>query len=206
MTDNWKSTLGQHMWKHIWIHGFVIGVGVVLIGFAAWFFLTETPSSPTSHPGEKAPQVQAPQAQAPQVQALPGAIPTVSPPVAPRAPVGSSAPLQSQLARVLAGIGQANQKKDLPQLLSYYSPSFPQLHQRTQNIAQNWKIYDYPKMDFAMTEVRLLADQTAVARVTWKVEAHNISTLKNKHISKTYLITFARESGQWRIKALDKVE
>jgi hypothetical protein len=201
MTDNWKSSLGQHMWKHIWIHGFVIGVGVVLIGFAAWFFLTETSSSSTSNPGEMAPQVQAPQGQAP-----PGGGQPAGPPVASQAPVDPMAQLKSQLAQVLAGIGQANQKKDLPQLLSYYSPSFPQLHQRTQQIFQNWKIYDYPKMDFAMTEVRLLADQTAVARVTWKVEAHNTSTLKNRNISKTYLIRFARESGQWRIKALDKAE
>ena len=207
MSDHWKSSLFvQRAWKHVWIHGFVIGVGCVLIGFVVWFLITDTPSPPTSHPGEPAPQVQAPQVQAPQVQAQPGASPQVSPPVAPQAPVDSTPPLQSQLAQVLAGIGQANQKKDLTELLSYYSPSFPQLQQRTQQISQNWKIYDYPKMDFAMTEVRLLADQTAVARVTWKVEAHNISTLKNRHISKTYLIKFARESGQWRIKALDKAE
>jgi hypothetical protein len=201
MSDHWKSSLVQHMWKHIWIHGFVIGVGFVLIGFVVWFLITDTPSSPTSHPGEKAPQVQAPQA-----QTQPGAGSPVDLPVGPQAPADSPPPLKSQLAQVLAGIGQANQKKDLNQLLSYYSPSFPQLQQRTQQIAKNWKIYDYPKMDFAMTEIRLLADQTAMARVTWKVEAHNISTLKNRHISKTYLIRFARESGHWRIKALDKAE
>ena len=136
----------------------------------------------------------------------PAPVPPVALPVAPQTPADSLPPLKSQLAQVLAGIGQANQKKDLTQLLSYYSPSFPRLQQRTQQISQNWKIYDYPKMDFAMTEVRLLADQTAVARVTWKVEAHTISTLKNRHISKTYLIKFAKESGQWRIKALDKAE
>ena len=196
MTDHWKSSLGQHMWKHIWIHGFVIGVGAVLIGFLVWFFITETPSSSNSHPGEMAPQV----------QALPGAGLPVSPPVALQAPVDSTPPLKSQLAQVLAGIKQANQKKDLPQLLSHYSPGFPQLQQRTQQISQSWKIYDYPKMDFEMTEIRLLDDQTAAARVTWEVEAHHIGTLQNKHISKTYLISFARESGQWRIKALDKAE
>ena len=207
MSDHWKSSLFvQRAWKHVWIHGFVIGVGCVLIGFVVWFFFTDTSSSPTSHPSEKAPQVQVPQVQAPQVQAQPGASPQVSPPIVPQVPADLTPPLKSQLAQVLAGIGQANQKKDLTELLSYYSPSFPQLQQRTQQISQNWKIYDYPKMDFAMTEVRLLADQTAVARVTWNVEAHNISTLKNRHISKTYLIKFAKESGQWRIKALDKAE
>ena len=196
MSDHWKSSLVQHMWKHIWIHGFVIGVGAVLIGFFVWFVITETPSSSTSHPGETAPQVQAP----------PGGGLPAGPTVASQAPVNSTPPLKSQLAQVLAGIKAANQKKDLPQLLSHYSPSFPQLQQRTQHISQTWKIYDYPKMDFEMTEIRLLDDQTAVARVTWEVEAHHIGSLKNKNISKTYLTRFARESGQWRIKALDKAE
>ena len=201
MTDNWKSSLGQHMWKHIWIHGFVIGVGLVLIGFLVWFSITGTPSPSTSQKEETAPQVLLPQVQAP-----PGEGPPASPPVASQAPMDSTAQLKSQLAQVLAGIKEANQKKDLPQLLSHYSPNFPQLHQRAQHISKTWKIYDYPKMDFEITEVRLLADQTAVALVAWDVEAHNISTLKNKPISKTYLIRFARESGQWRIKGLDKVE
>ena len=201
MTDNWKSSHVQRKWKHIWIHGFVIGVGFVLIGFVVWFLITGTPSSSTSHKGETAPQVQTPQVQAP-----PGEGPPAGPPVASQAPMDSTAQLKSQLAQVLAGIKEANQKKDLPQLLSHYSPNFPQLHQRAQHISKTWKIYDYPKMDFEITEVRLLADQTAVALVAWDVEAHNISTLKNKNISKTYLIRFARESGQWRIKALDKEE
>jgi hypothetical protein len=196
MTDHWKFSHVQRRWKHIWIHGFVIGVGFVLIGFVVWFLITGTPSSSTSHKGETAPQVQVP----------PGEGPPAGPPVASQAAVDSIAPLKSQLAQVLAGIKEANQKKDLPQLLSHYSPNFPQLHQRAQHISKTWKIYDYPTMDFEITEVRLLADQTAVARVTWDVEAHNISTLKNKNISKTYLIRFARESGQWRIKALDKAE
>jgi hypothetical protein len=196
MTDHWKSSLGQHMWKHIWIHGFVIGVGLVLIGVLAWFFIMEPPWSSTSHKAETPPPVQAP----------PGGGSPAGPPVTSQTPVDPMAQLKSQLAQVLDGIKVANQQKDLPQLLSHYSPNFPQLQQRTQQISKNWKIYDYPKMDFAMTGVRLLADQTAVARVTWEVEAHHTGTLKNKHISKTYLISFARESGQWRIKALDKAE
>jgi hypothetical protein len=196
MTDPWKSSHVQRRWKQIWIHGFVIGVGLVLIGFLVWFSITGTPSPSTTHKGETVPEVQAP----------PGEGPLGGPPVASPAPVDSTAQLKSQLAPVLAGIKEANQKKDLPQLLSHYSPNFPQLHQRAQHIFKTWKIYDYPKMDFELTEVRLLADQTAVALVTWNVEAHNISTLKNKNISKTYLIRFARESGQWRIKALDKAE
>jgi hypothetical protein len=128
------------------------------------------------------------------------------PPAAAKVPAESTATLESQLAQVLAGIREANQKKDLSQLLSHYSPNFPQLQQRVQYISKTWKIYDYPKMDFKITEVRLLANKTAQARVTWNVETQNISTLKNKTIVKTYLVRFGRESSQWRIKSLQQEE
>jgi hypothetical protein len=201
MTDPWKSSLVQPRWRHIWIHGFVIGVGCVLLGFLAWFLLTGEPSSPESPKGATPPQVQAPQGQSP-----PSAAPPAEPTVAAKAPEDAAAKLKSQLSLVLTGIKEANQKKDLPLLLSYYSPDFPQLQQRASTISKNWQAYDYLKMDFHLTEVRLLADQTAVARVTWDVETLAIGTRKKKIVAKTYLIKFARESGQWRIKALDAGE
>jgi len=201
MTEPQKSIHSQPKWKNIWIHGFVLGIGVVLIGSLVWFFIRGTPSSPPSITGEKAAEVQSPPVGAQPAKGLP-----VGPAVTSQTPVDSAALLKSELAQVLAEIKEANQKKDLPLLLSHYSPNFPQLQQRVQNISKTWKIYDYPKMDFEITEVRLLAGKTAEARVTWKVEARNISTLKNENISKIYLIRFARESGQWRIKALDKAE
>ena len=199
MTDPWQSSPVRPRWKHIWIHGFVLGGVCVLIGFFVWFLIAETPSPSDSQKGEIAPQVQAPQVQPPPA-------PPAEPPVASQAPVDPAAALKSQLAQVLTGIKEANQKKDLPQLLSYYSPTFPELQHRARNISQNWQVYDYPKMDFNLTDVRLLTDTTVVARVTWDVEARHLSTRKNKNIVKTYLIRFARESGQWRIKALDTAE
>ncbi len=201
MTDHSQPSPVQRRWKHIWIHGFVIGVGVVLIGFVVWFFLTGTPASSTLHQDETAPQAQTPQAHAPPAEVPPAGHPAASP-----APVDSAAQLKSQLAQVLAGVKEANQKKDLPQLLRHYSPHFPKLRQRVQHISKAWKMYDYPQMNFEITEVNLLTDHIAVARVTWDIAAHNISTLKNQNISKTYLIRFARESGQWRIKGLHKAE
>jgi ketosteroid isomerase-like protein len=201
MTDHWHSSPVRPRWKHIWMHGFVIGVVVMLIGFLAWFLLTDEPSSSNAPPGETPPPVQTPQQQAPPGPSAPG-----QPPAAPKAQVDAAAELRNQLARVLTGIKEANQKKDLSRLLSYYSPNFSQLPQRAQQIAKTWKIYDYPKMDFRLEEVKILADQTAVARVTWDVETHNITTGKDKSVTKRYLIKFARESGQWRIKALDPAD
>ena len=178
------------------LYGFLLGLGV-LIGLSIWSVMMRTSTSPTS--GKKDDQAQ-------QMQASPDQSAAAGLRVVPKASTGSKSDLPSQMDQVLAGIKEANQKKDLSQLLSYYSPNFPQLPQRAQSISKDWKVYDYPKMEFEINEVRLLADKTAVVKVTWKVEVQNISTKKIKNVSKTYLTRFVKESGQWRIKALDKTE
>jgi ketosteroid isomerase-like protein len=182
------------MWKYLW----VLAPGVALTGFLVWFFVFSvrgTPPPPAPGQGGQAPQTH--------TQADPG---EPAERQVPAVPAESAASVQSQLTQVLAKIKEANQKKDLSQLLSHYSPNFAQLTQRAQSISKNWKIYDYPKMEFEIQEIKLQPDQTALARVTWEVEARNISTQKHKTIVKTYLVKFVRESGQWRIKAMDNAE
>ena len=179
------------------IYGFILGAGVLLIGLIVWFSVQGTPPAPPPLTQEKPGEVQVQTRKPP-----PGKSPPAAPPAAAPVPAESTALLESQLAQVLAGIREANQKKDLPLLLSHYSPNFPQLQQRVQSISKTWKIYDYPEMDFKITEVKLLTKQNAQARVTWNVKAHNIATRKNKTISKTYVIRFSRESSQWRVKSL----
>ena len=192
MTEPQKSSHAQPRWKNIWIHGFVLGVGCVLIGFVVWFSLKGTPSEPPSRQ----------EALPPPAQTQPDKVPPAAPPVA----ADPSSLLKGQLAQVLAGIGEANQKKDLAQLLRYYSPTFPGLAQRAQHISEGWKIYDYQKMDFQIKEISLLDDTTALAKVNWIVETQNLRTHQNKTVSKTYLIRFVRESGLWQVKALDKAD
>jgi hypothetical protein len=169
---------------------------LVVSGALAWFLLKGSPPAPEVNPGEAPPAAQA--------QAGPSTSPV--PQTAPRSPAEPAVKLKGQLEQVLAGIREANQKKDLSQLLSYYSPNFPRLPQRAQTISKSWTIYDYPRMEFEINEVKLLDDDAAAARVTWEVEAKNITTLKSKNISKTYLVSFAREAGQWRIRAMDLEE
>jgi ketosteroid isomerase-like protein len=176
-----------------------LGLALVLVGLVGWFFLrgTHGPSAPPS-PDEKA-------AKAPETQVQPGPNGSASPRAVAGVPAAeATAALRSQLEKVLTGIRAANQEKDLSQLLSHYSPNFPQLTQRAQSISKTWKIYDYPKMDFTITELKSITGDTVDARVTWDVEAKNISTQKSQNISKAYWIRFVKESGQWRIKALDQ--
>jgi hypothetical protein len=201
MSGNRKSSHSQAKWKFMPIYGLVLGTAVVLIGLIAWFFLKGTPPAPPSLTGGKPGEVQVQKR-----EAQPGGSLPVAPPTAAKVPAESTTTLESQLAQVLAGIREANQKKDLSLLLSHYSPNFPQLQQRVQYISKTWKIYDYPEMDFQITEVRLLSKQTAQARVTWNVKAHNIATRKNETILKSYVIRFGRESSQWRVKSLQPGE
>ena len=195
MIDSQKSSDSLPLRKHFWTRGFVLVSGLALLGFLVWFFVRETPSPLTSNQGETVPQTQ--------VLSEPSApadrqVPSVS--------ADANALLKNQLEQVIAAIKDANQKKDLSQLLSHYSANFPQLTQRAQSISKNWKIYDYPKMALEIKEIKRLAADAALARVTWEVEAINISTQKSKKISKTYLIRFVRESDQWRIIALENAK
>jgi hypothetical protein len=201
MSENRKPSYLQPKWMRTAIYGFVLGAVVLLIGLVAWYSMQGTPSSPPPLTGGKAAEVQLPQGQTQPGKDLP-----MPPPAAAAVPAESTAKLESQLAQVLAGIREANQKKDLSQLLSHYSPNFPQLQQRVQHISKAWKIYDYPQMDFKITEMKLLAKNTAQARVTWNVETKNITTLKNKTLVKTYVIRFGKESNQWRIISLQPEE
>ncbi len=196
MADDQKPSYELVRRKPLWVRGIVLVLGFVLISSLFWYFLEGRLYPPISHQGEQAPQAQTQPSQK-------------APPdyrVAPTAPEESTALLKGQLQQVISEIREANQKKDLSKLLSYYSPNFPGLTQRTQSISKVWKIYDYPKIEFDLEDIKLLPDNTALARVKWDAEAKNISTQKSNNVSKTYLIRFGRESGQWRIKSLENVK
>jgi hypothetical protein len=184
-------------WKRLRVLGLLLGAGLVLIGLLVWSLTSRTAVSPKSD--KKTDQIQpAPTRPAPSAAA--------NPRVGPKVAVDATASLKSQIEKVLTGIKEANQNKDLPQLLSYYSSNFPQLPQKAQTFSKDWKVYNYPKMEFEIKDVKLVADNNAVIKVTWNVQVQNISTKKYKDISKTYLVRFVKESGLWRIKALGKAE
>jgi hypothetical protein len=183
-----KSSLA----RGIWMHGFLAGLVVLLLVYLGWFFLKGTPVP--SSPGEK---------DAVSSQGLPPqASPSVKPPDL-SAPVASET-TKSQLEKVLAGIREANQKKDLALFLSLYTPTSPGLAQRAQEISKSWTIYNYPKMEFTITELNPLSDGRILARVTWDIKMEIRSTKKLRNVSKAYLVWFENDSGHWRIQALEK--
>jgi hypothetical protein len=175
------------------LHWFLLVLALAILGLAGWYFFYGT--SPTASTREHE-----------QSQAAPLAANQAPPAGAPgntARPETASATLKSQLEQVLAGLKEANQKKDLSQLLSYYSPNFPQLTQRAQAISKTWKVYDYSRIEFEIQGIEVKNATTAFARVAWNATAQNIETKQVKIISKTYRVTFVCEAGQWHIKALE---
>ena len=89
--------------------------------------------------------------------------------------------------------------------MSLYSPSFPDLPRKAQEISRSWASYDYLSLNFKLTGIKTPTPDSASARVTWKIKTRQRQTQKIKDLTKVYLVSFTRESGQWRIKTLEKV-
>lgn len=178
--------------KHVWAHGFFIGLFLGAVGFFVYYFGTTISFfSPTA---EKSSQtIVEPQSE----QA-----PTAKPEIILTTPAEPVVNLQQHLTRIFDGIREANQEKDLGRLVGFYSPKFPELSKKSQSIKQSWRLYDYQKMEFKVHETHLLAEDSAVAWVTWDVALKELPTSKIKNVSKTYKVSFIKESGQWYIIGL----
>jgi hypothetical protein len=188
--------------KRLWIHGFLAGLAVVLIILSLWYFIGGWPLGSAPEGQKEATPIisQAPVTapSAPSTQATP------TQPTSPADTAKPPTPLKAELGAVLAKLAEANRNKDLPQLLSLYDPTFPDLPQKTEEISRTWKIYDYRSLRFRIEEIRSQSPGNAAAKVIWEAETRNRTTHEIKELNKTYLVWFTNDSGQWRIKSLGK--
>ena len=192
------SPLQAHA-KHLWLHGFLAGIGVLIPILLIWFFIWGRPWGTTKNQGN----VRPPLSQAPANPAAPPApVSEATPP--PGATAKPSATLKAELEGVLARLTEANEKKDLSQLLSVYDPAFPDLVRKTEEISRTWTIYDYRSIRFHLEEISSPSPNDALARVIWEMETRNRSTHKIKNFIMTYQVRFTKSLGQWRIKASAK--
>jgi ketosteroid isomerase-like protein len=195
-----SSSALQALLKRLWIHGFLAGVGVLCVLLLISYFIWGWPFATSEGPEEINPTP-------PQTLVAPTtpATPVETPPP-PGAAVGPPAALKAELSSVLARLQAATQKRDLQQLLSLYSPSFPDLSQKAREISRSWASYDYLSLNFKLTEIKTPAPDNATALVTWTIKTREHQTQKIQDLTRVYLVSFTRESGQWRIKSLEKVE
>ncbi len=184
--------------KRLWVHGFLAGLGVVLIFLAGWYFLFGWPQG--NHP-EGQEEAKAAMAQTPAPPAAPSARAT---PAGPGSAALPPAALKAELEGVLARLAEAHRHKDLSQLLSLYDPTFPELQQKAEEISRSWKVYDYLGLRFRLEGLRSPSPGRASARIVWEAETRNCGSHEIRRITRTYQALFSNDSGQWRIKSLEK--
>jgi ketosteroid isomerase-like protein len=179
--------------KRLWIHGFLAGLAVVLVILSLWYFIWGWPLGSTPEGQE---------------EAKPTLSQTPATPARPPAPSAAAAQppatLKAEFEAVLARLAEANQKKDLPQLLSVYDPAFPDLQHKTEEISRTWTTYDYRSLRFRIEEIKSQSPENASARVTWEVKTRNRATQEVKDFTRIYLVGFVKDAGQWRIRSLEK--
>lgn len=197
--DSTPSALQTHL-KRLWIHGFLAGFGVLLVICLICLFIWGWPTAAPEGP-EEARLTPSQTSTAPVTTPAPAPTTTVPP----SAEVKPPASLEVELKEVLDRLEKANQKKDLQQLLSLYSPTFPDLPKKAQEISRSWASFDYLRLRYKLTDIESSTPDRASARVIWEIKTRHRQSREIKDTTKIYLVRFTCESGRWCIQSLEKV-
>ena len=143
---------------------------------------------------------------------LPGAQAPVSPgasPAVPPASLGSGPdtlpdfPEREELAGLLNRIREAQYAKDPELFFSVYAPTLPDLARKREAVLKMWQRYDYLDMHYQVMEFRSAGEGVVQGRITWDFTTRDRETRAVRSYSKSYGVTFSRESGRWLIRELE---
>ncbi len=177
-----------------WVVGLLIGAGLVIIIMLVLLF-TRGGSTPPE------PKAEAPAPAAPAVTAP-------APPAAPPAETAkeATADIKEQLAAVLSTLREAQLNKDIMKFMGVYSTTFPALDQKRTDTLASWENYDYTNLVFTLDKVQTIDPNNALAWVTWYIDTRNRRNQELSSTTQTYQVRFAKENGNWRIRALQEAE
>jgi hypothetical protein len=115
-------------------------------------------------------------------------------------------PESGSLLKLLNQLRDAQYKKDIELFLAAYSPSFPDLGQKREQTLKIWRRFDYLDLQFQITNVQKKNPTTIAGVVTWNMKTRERKTSEIKTVSKAYQVSFANESGAWRIQAIEPLD
>lgn len=126
------------------------------------------------------------------------------PAVAP-APGGAAATLQEQVQALFNTLREAQLKKDLTLLMGCYSPSFPGLAEKRQQVQKAWEEYSFTNMFYFLDEVTPQGPDQAKVRVTWELQAQPRSGVETLTATQVFQVELRREGGAWKIAGLKEM-
>ena len=183
-----------------WLMGLLVGSGILILILLILLFTrgTSTPPAPTP-----APKLEAP-APAPSATTPTPAPPEATPAPVPAPPVEET--LKGQLQKEFSILREAQLHKDIVQFMSVYSLTFPGADDKRANTLKSWESYDFTNLVFTVDKIQPTDSDNVIAWVTWYIDTKNRRTQELSSSSQTYQVRLAKESGKWRIRALEEVK
>jgi len=131
-----------------------------------------------------------------------GIIPPPSPAVS-QTSASPSPPSAKEIYRLLEDIRAANMKKDIGLWQSCYSSSYLEQHTRKDEIADQWRKYDYLSLHYRVEDIRILPDKITTV-IIWDMELKPLESGKSSVISQRLSSDFVVENGKIKISAVRK--
>lgn len=157
------------------------------LGVVAWLLYSLGYLSPSAPP----PSATTPAAPAPQAGTAPPAAPAAS--------------LPEQVQALFNTLREAQLKKDLTLLMSCYSPSFPGLADKRQQVQKAWEEYSFTNMFYFLDEVTPQGPDQAKVRVTWELQAQPRAGGETLTATQIFQVELKREGGAWKIAGLKEL-
>lgn len=113
---------------------------------------------------------------------------------------------QADLIKVLDQIREAQLKKDIHMFMEAYSPDFPGFAQKREMTLIIWGKFTYIDAQFKLTELQQENPATILGKVIWNIKVQDQKTGEVKVVTKSYGVTFAKQSGKWLVQKLEKID
>jgi len=120
--------------------------------------------------------------------------------------VSPGVPAQEDLITLLNQIREAQLKKNIHLFMEAYSQDFPDLGQKREKTLTIWKRYTYLDSQFKLTDPQQETGSTILAKVTWDIKAQDQKTGTIRIITKSYYVTFSKQSGKWLVQNLKEID
>jgi hypothetical protein len=114
----------------------------------------------------------------------------------------ASLPEWEEINGILEQIRTGQLKKDLQVIIKAYSPDFPNIDQKKENILKTWQQYDFLEMHYNIENIQKPNAKTIIAKVVWDITLEDLRSRKRSSLLKQYTIHFSDVSGKWLIQEL----
>jgi hypothetical protein len=111
-------------------------------------------------------------------------------------------PEWGEVLGILELIRSAQLKNDINLLLNAYSPSFPDINKKKENILKIWQKYHFLDMHYHINDINKIDANTIIAKVTWEISFVDVHTNKKSNLVKNYTVYLSDVSGKLLIQEL----